>query len=175
MVKIKRVGFIIAFRGFKDEEYLKPKSILESGGVEIETFSNKKGVAIGAEGEGVMVKGLDNLDVSDFHAIVFVGGPGALDNLDNEKSYTIAKETLAQNKILAAICISPIILAKAGILENKRATVWTSSLNKKPRQILKGNDAIFIDKDVVVDGNIITANGPSAAKNFGQKILDSLQ
>ena len=174
MVKIKRVGFIIAFRGFKDEEYLKPKTILESRGVKVETFSNKRGVAIGTEGEGVVVKELDDLDAGDFHAIVFVGGPGALDNLDNEKSYAIVKETLAQNKILAGICISPVILAKAGGLKNKKATVWTNSLNKKPRQILKDNNAIFIDKDVVVDGNIITANGPSAAEGFGQKILDSL-
>jgi len=175
MTKIKKVAFIIAFRGFKDEEYLKPKAVLESGGVEVETFSNKKGVAIGSEGEGVVVKELDDLGVVNFHAIIFVGGPGALDSLDNEKSYAISKETLAQNKILAAICISPVILSKAGVLENKKATAWTSSLNKKPRQILKDNNAIFIDKDVIIDGNIITANGPSAANDFGQKILDSLQ
>jgi len=174
MVKIKRVGFIIAFRGFKDEEYLKPKAILESGGVEVETFSNKKGVAIGTEGEGVVVKELDDLDAEDFHAIVFVGGPGALDGLDNQGSYSVAQTAVTENKILGAICISPVILAKAGVLKDKKATVWTSSLNKKPRQILKDNNAIFIDKDVVVDGNIITANGPSAAEGFGQKILDSL-
>lgn len=172
---IKRAAFIIAFREFKDEEYFKPRVVLENRGVSVETFSNKDGMAIGAEGREVIVKKLDDLNVSDFDAVVFIGGPGALDNLDNKKSYILAQEAIAQDKILGAICISPLILAKAGVLKGKKATVWTSALNKKPERTLKENSAIFIDEDVVVDGDIITANGPSAAEKFGEKILDSLK
>ena len=41
-------------------------------------------------------------------------------------------------------------------------------------KILKENGAIYIDENVVVDGKLITANGPIAAEKFGQKILEIL-
>jgi protease I len=58
-------------------------------------------------------------------------------------------------------------LAKAGVLKGKKATVWSSPMDKSPIKILTQNGAIFENLDVVVDGNIITANGPQAAEEFG--------
>lgn len=172
----KKVAIIIAFRDFRDAEYFIPKEILESAGANIKTFSNKTGIAIGADGGDVQVDSLvKDLDPADFDAIVFIGGPGCLTSLDNEDSYNVARETISQNKLLASICISPVILAKAGVLEGKRATVWNSVMDKSPIKILQDNKAIFEDKPVVVDGNIITANGPSAAEEFGKAIVDKLK
>jgi protease I len=67
-----------------------------------------------------------------------------------------------------------VILAKAGVLKEKRATVWSSPLDRGPVRILKENGAIYEDKDVVQDGKIITANGPGAAEEFGQKLVEIL-
>jgi len=174
-VKGKKAVMIVAFRNFRDAEYFLPKEILEKAGIEVKTASNKKGIAIGADGGDTEVDLLvSEIQVSDFDAIIFVGGPGALDNLDNEDSYRVAREAVEKNKILAAICISPVILAKAKVLEGKRATVWSSPLDKSGIKILKENGAIFEDKNVVVDGKIITANGPDAAEDFGKKILEVL-
>ena len=171
----KKIAQIIAFRDFRDEEYFIPHNIFLSAGAEIKTFSTSEGVAIGVNGGEAKVDGLiDNLDVSDFDAVVFSGGPGCLKYLDNETSYEIAKETLKQGKILGAICISPVILAKAGVLEGKRATVWHSIMDKSPVKILKENGAEFIDEKVVRDGNIITGNGPQAAKEFAEEIVKIL-
>jgi protease I len=171
----KKVAFIIAFRDFRDAEYFVPKEILEKAGVEVKTFSNKMGLAIGADGGEVKVDFLiSQLNPKDFDAVLFIGGPGALENLDNEQSYQIAMETISNNKILAAICISPVILAKAGVLSGKKATVWSSPLDKEGVKILKENGAIYSDENVVQDGKIITANGPGAAKDFGNKILNIL-
>ena len=82
---------------------------------------------------------------------------------------------MEKQKILAAICIAPAILAKAGVLEGKNATVWSSVLDKGPIKILEENGANYVEKDVVVDGNIITANGPQAASEFGRKIVEILK
>lgn len=173
---MKKIVFIIAFRNFRDAEYFIPKEILENTGVEVKTASNKTGVAIGADGGDVQVDLLvKDLNPADFDAVIFVGGPGCLNALDNEYSYKIAQETAAQNKILASICISPVILAKAGVLFGKRATVWSSVMDKSPIRILEDNKAIFEDNSVVTDSNIITANGPGAAKEFGEGIIKILK
>lgn len=170
--KNKRAVMIVSFRDFRDAEYFVPKEILENAGIEVKTASNKKGTAIGADGGDANVDLLvSEVNPSEFDAVIFVGGPGALEALDNENSYRVAKETLANDKILAAICISPIILAKAGVLQGKKATVWFSTLDKSPIKVLENNGAIFQKENVTADGKIITANGPQAAKEFGAIIL----
>jgi len=183
---IKKIVFIIAFRNFRDEEYFVPREILESAGFgiplgisslcsEIKTASNKTGTAIGADGGEVNVDFLvSEINPADFDAVVFVGGPGCLKNLDNEDSYRVARETVAKNKVLASICVSPVILAKAGVLQGKKATVWTSPMDKSALKVLEQNGAIYRDESVVVDGKIITSCGPSAAKEFGRAIVEVL-
>ncbi len=172
----KKVAMIIAFEDFRDEEYFVPKEVLEKAGIEVVTVSNQSGVAKGAGGGEAPVDILVNqLKVEDYQAVVFIGGPGCLKNLDNQPSYQIAQEAVKQDKILAAICISPVILAKAGTLEGKKATVWSSALDKNTVKAFQENGAIYQDKKVVVDGNIITANGPAAAQAFGQKIVETLK
>lgn len=171
----KKICLVVAFRGFKDEEYFTPKAILEQAGFEVVTASDKKGVAIGADGgETESEIELKDLHPDQFDAILFIGGPGALDHLDNEESYRVIRETVDKNKLLGAICISPSILAKAKALVGKKATVWTSPLNKSPVRILEENGAIYQNENVVVDGKVITANGPQAAQEFGQKIKEIL-
>lgn len=171
----KKIVMVIAFRDFRDAEYFLPKEILENAGVGIKTASNKKGTAIGADGGDTEVDFLvSEINPANFDATIFVGGPGCLKNLDNESSYQLARETISQNKILAAICISPVILAKAGLLKGKKATVWSSPMDRGPIRILEENGAIYQEKPVVVDEKIITANGPAAAREFGQAIVKAL-
>jgi len=172
----KKIVIVIAFRDFRDEEYFVPKEIFKKAGIEVKTASNKKGVAIGADGGEVGVDFLiSELNPADFDAMVFVGGPGCLKNLDNGESYEIIRRTVAEGKVLAAICISPVILAKTGVLAGKKATVWASALDRSPVKILKENGAIYQDESVIVDGKIITANGPAAAQEFGQTIMQILK
>lgn len=167
---------IIAFKDFKDEEYFIPQEIFDNAGARVKVASNELGVAQGAEGGEVNVDiNSSDLNVSEFDAIVFIGGPGTPKNLDNQDSYRIAKDAIAQNKLLCAICIAPAILAKASVLKNKKATVWTSALNKDAQKVLEGNGAIYQKDSIVQDGKIITADGPSVAKEFAEKILDALK
>jgi len=170
-----KVVEIIAFKDFRDEEYFVPKQILEEAGIEVKTASNQKGRAIGADGGEVEIDLLlSEVNPAELAAVVFIGGPGCLENLDNESSYKVVQETVAQGKILASICISPTILAKAGVLNGKKATVWSSPLDKGPVKILEDNGAIYQDRAVVVDGKIITGNGPGASREFGEKIVEVL-
>ena len=110
----KKIAMIVAFRDFRDEEYFVPKEILESGGIEVKTVSNQEGEAIGAEGGEAKVDILlENLNLSDFDGIIFVGGPECLKYLDNENSYRVIREAVKEDKLLAAICISPVVLSNS--------------------------------------------------------------
>jgi protease I len=171
----KKILMIIAFRDFRDQEYFVPKKVFEESKIEVKTASDKKGTAIGADGGDVKVDYLvSEASAEGFDAIVFVGGPGAIEHLDNEGSYRLAKETVEKGKVLGAICISPLILAKAGVLNGKKATVWTD-FTKSQAKILKENGAIFEGKEVVVDGKIVTGNGPEAAEKFAKEIVNLLK
>ena len=84
-------------------------------------------------------------------------------------AFKIAQQAVEQNKILGAICIAPSILANAGVLKNKKATVYPSESSN-----LKTKGAIYTTEDVTRDGNIITANGPAAAQDFAETITQAL-
>ena len=62
-----------------------------------------------------------------------------------------------------------MILANAGILEGKKATVWYSEAGR-----IEAKGAVYVNKSVVKDGNIITASGPQAAEEFGKTIAQTL-
>ncbi|MDP3093385.1 MAG: DJ-1/PfpI family protein [bacterium] len=172
----KKIALIIAFRDFNDEEYLVPRGILESAGFKIITASNKLGQAIGAYGQETDVNLLiEDLKVKDFEAVIFIGGSGASRYLDDPNAHRIALETVLEDRVLGAICIAPAILAKAGVLKSKKATVWSSNMDKSFVQILKKEGVNYENKPVVADGKIVTASGPSAAQDFAMTIIDKLK
>lgn len=174
---MKKAVFIVASEDFRDEEYATPRKILEEAGVEIAAASDRLGEAEGAGGLKAEIDLLvAEVRPKNFDAIIFVGGPGALKHLDNEISYRLIREVNEQNKILAAICIAPVILAKAGALNGKKAAVWSTpiSICQNPVKILEDNGAVFVEQRIAVDGNIVTANGPRAAEEFGKLIIKAL-
>ena len=73
-------------------------------------------------------------------------------------------------KLVGAICIAPRILSEAGILNGKKATVYSSEAG-----VLRANGAIYTGKDVEVDGKIVTASGPHAAEQFGNTLVKLLK
>lgn len=166
--------FIIAQQGYQDTEYNIPKKILENNGIEVISASKQGGVCAGKLGE--MVKdtlALADVIVSNYDALVFIGGPGAVSYQKDSEAHKIARDALHQNKLLAAICIAPIILAYAGVLKGKKATVWNGDAQQG--KLLAAQGAKYTGEALTVDGKIITANGPPAAEAFGKKILEALR
>ena len=170
MLKNKKILMIIASNNFRDEEYQRPREIFEREGLEVTVASTSLNESKGMLGlivtPDILLK---DVKVDDYDAVVFVGGSGATEYWDNDKAHEIVKDTYNKKKVLAAICIAPITLAKAGLLKDKNATVYSSEIEH-----LKKLDVIYTGKSVEVDGLIVTANGPSSAKEFGEKILTLL-
>lgn len=120
-IKEKKVLFIIAPKNFREEELFEPKAVLEKAGAKTVIASRKAGTIMGVGGETATASiSLDGLDVKNYGAIIFVGGPGASAYFDDAKARQIAKLAVDNGKIVGAICIAPSILANAGLLREKR-------------------------------------------------------
>ena len=171
----KKIAIVIAFREFRDVEYFIPRNVLAGAGAQIVTISTQKGIAIGADGGEAQVNlTASEVKIEDFDAAVFIGGSGMGKDLDNGDFQKIAKDAVATNKVLGAICIASALLAKAGVLAGKQATVWSGPLDKSPIRMLTEGGAKYLAEDVVVDGKIVTAVGPLAAKKFGEALIEAL-
>jgi len=172
----KKILMAIAFKDFRDEEYFIPKCIFEDSGFTVKTVSTERGTAVGVHGgEAEIDFILEESDIKDYDAILLVGGGGALKHLDNEKVYKIIGNAYEKRVLIGAICIAPVILVKAGVLKNKRATVWTASMERSLQKMLEESGVVYEEKSVVCDGNIITANGPEAAGEFAEEIVAFLK
>lgn len=167
----KKVVMIIAQNGFRDEELLEPKKVLESAGMKVVIASEQLGTAAGKLGAKVKVDAsYTDVTASDYDAVVFIGGPGASVYLEDETAQALARETLESGKVLAAICLAPSILANAGLLEGKKATAFISEKGN-----LESHGAKYMGEGVFVDGKIVTASGPAYATKFGEKIKEMLK
>ena len=166
----KKILMIIASQNFRDEELLKPRDLFIKEGMEIILASSSLETSRGMLGATVKPDILiNNIKVEDFEAIIFVGGTGASEYWNNPIAHKIVKEAVSLNKLICAICIAPVTLANAGILDKKKATVFRSEV-----KAIKKKGAIYTGKAVEVDGNIITAEGPQAAEEFGKIIINLL-
>ncbi len=166
----KRVLIVIASRNFRDEEYQKPRSILTKKGAHVTVASSVTATATGMF--GLKVKPdvlLQEVIPDDFDAVIFIGGSGASEFWGDPTAHSIVQQAVEKNKILGAICVAPVTLANAGALAGKRVTVWPSEAGK-----VGSCGAYYTGNSVEQDGNIITANGPEAAEQFGEMIARTL-
>ena len=171
VAEMKKAVMIIANDGFRDEELAQPREILEQNGIEVKIASSALSQARGMLGAKVKPDILlTSINAEDFDAIIFVGGQGASEYWDDPLAHRLAQEAIKQNRIVAAICIAPVTLAKAGILKGRRATVWSAEADQ-----LKAGGANYTGEPVEKDGNIITANGPTSAREFGEEIVMALR
>jgi len=170
MSENKKAVLIIAEQTFRDEELFDTQAALESADVETVIASTKIGTCkgkLGRNAESTML--VKDINVDDFDAIVFVGGGGAMQYYDDPNALKTAADAHSKNKVVAAICIAPRILANAGLLKGITATCYESEA-----EALKKLGAKFQTTDVVRDQNFVTGSGPHAAAEFGETIAKAL-
>lgn len=166
----KKILMVVAPENFRDEEYLETKKALEEYLVKVAAASTKIGKARGAGGVVIDIDlTLNEINFNNYDGIVFVGGPGMAEMVEHGGLIQLAQKFYNNGKIVAAICVAPAILAKAGILANKRATGWEGV-----KEELIKNGAHYTGMSVEVDNKVVTANGPRAAHEFGHKIIELL-
>jgi len=171
VLNMKKAVMIISESDFRDEELKEPKDILGRNNIEVKVASTTLNKVTGMLGTQVTPDILiTDIKIKDFDAIIFVGGGGSSQYWDDHLAHKLAQDAAGANKIVAAICIAPVTLARAGILKGKRATVFPSEAKE-----LKSAGADYTARAVERDGNIITASGPAAASEFAEELVSALK
>jgi protease I len=165
-----RVLMVVAPERFRDEELFDTRAVLEGRAHSVIVASTRVGECAGSRGGHVFAEAvLGDQRAADFDAVVFVGGGGSKLLWHDEDALRLAREAEAGSKVLGAICLAPVILANAGVLRGREATVAGTEA-----KTIEAAGATYTSPGVTVDGNIVTANGPKSSTAFGESIADLL-
>lgn len=155
--------------GFEEIEALAIVDVLRRAKIEVVVAGLQPGAVVSVRKISVVPDTtIDTVRSDDYDMIVLPGGQPGTDNLNADpRIHRLLAEFQASGKLIGAICAAPAILAAAGLLSGKHATSYPSSISK-----LDG--AVYEDRAVVIDGNIITSQGPGTAISFALAIVSRL-
>jgi len=159
--------------GFEEVEAVGLIDVMRRGGIEVriayidDSLGHGK-VVIGANGIGVKADtALKNVISEDFDMMVLPGGwDGTHALAEHPRVIELLKE-FKENKVVGAMCAAPYVLKKAGVLGSD----YTCYPGAKEEIDHPGYRE---DKKVVIDGNVMTSQGPGTALCFGLAIVERL-
>lgn len=163
--------FIPLANGFEEIEAIATIDVLKRANIEAVTFGLTGTNITSARGLQIRTdKKIEDLSIDqlerEFNAMVLVGGnPGYLNLGRSQKIIDCIRRFNGSGKLIGAICAAPSLLNTAGILHDKAATIFPGMEREIPRP--KGTR-------LVVDDNIVTAQGPGVAIEFALKLVEKL-
>jgi protease I len=156
---------------FEDSELLVPYYRLLEEGIEVDVASMKKQPIKGKRGYEVEVtKTLMEVRPEDYDILVLPGGKAPEAVRKEPKAVEIARDFFLKGKPVAAICHGPQTLITAGLLKGRHATCYRTVVDE-----LKAAGALYEDKEVVVDGNLVTSRQPSDLPAFMREIMKMIR
>tara|TARA_B100000678_G_C18061291_1_gene442777 strand:+ start:233 stop:751 length:519 start_codon:yes stop_codon:yes gene_type:complete len=166
---------MLATNGYEDSELLDPLSALRDAGHEVHVIAPGDGINDGSiEGKNGNTASVDapleQASADNYDALVL---PGGLQNPDmlrmNDDAVEFAKHFVTSDKPIAAICHGPWTLINAEGVNGKTVTSWPS-LQKD----LENAGATWVDKEVVVDGKLVTSRNPNDIPAFNKAFMELL-
>ena len=163
---------VLFSNGTEELEALTPVDVLKRAGVEVDIISVCGELPVGSH--DIKVKCdylLTDVSLSNYDGIIIPGGmPGAQIISENGIVLSSLKDFFKEDKLVASICASPaVVLAKNGLINGRKATCYPLDTFIKLMAVTD-----YQQKNVVIDGNLITANGPKSAFDFSFAICDYL-
>jgi len=170
---MSKILMIVAQNGFRDEELLVPKEMFERAGHTVRIASITRNKAHGSMGAVVQPDmAVYEANPDFFECVVVVGGPGSPQLAETDAVLELVREAAKKGKVVSAICLGPLALAVSGVLHGKKATIFP---DRKAIGALRVGGAVYFKEPVVVDGKIVTSDGPENAGRFAQAIIDLLK
>lgn len=172
-VLTKQIAVVVARDGYQEFELNPVYNTLIAAGYELIIVSDVKETAIGLR-ETVEVEATFNeLMGTNIRSIIVIGGTGVEALWENADLHKLLNEVYLKGRVVGAICLAPIALSKAGVLGEGSTACWYNYY-KSDAEMVNGG-VIDSGQDVTVEGNIITSNGPDAAQEFADKIVEALE
>jgi protease I len=169
----KKVLMVIPHTQFRDEEFFEPKKILEDEGAKVVVASTTARMCRGVKGGIAQAEvTIAEAKADDYAGIVVCGGPSVPEFFWNDKKLQELVAAMAgAGKVVAAICLSTVVLAKAKLLAGREATVyWLPQALEE----LKSAGATYVQETLLIHNNIILAEGPPDSQRFGQAVRTAL-
>jgi protein deglycase len=119
---------------------------------------------------------LNEINPVDFDALVIPGGfgdAGFYDEALSEPFLDVIRSFDARQAPIAAVCVSSLSLAAAGVLNGKRATVYHQVGGARKAE-LESYGVVFVDEPLVIDGHLMTSTGPGTGIELALKLLEVL-
>ena len=175
MPKVLRALILTADK-FEDMELFFPYFRLLEEGLEVDIAAPKKGHIEGEHGYDLEVeKTFDEVQPEDYDLLLIPGGaPEGAPSVvrKDNRAQNIAKSFFKSNKPVSSICHGPWLLASAGLLNGRRLTsYWHDGV---PEDIRKAG-GIYEDREVVVDGNLVTSRYPGDLPAFMRETIRMLK
>jgi protease I len=160
-------ALMISADNFEDTELLVPYYRLKEEGIHVDIASMRKDTIKGKHGyEVVANKTLKEINPDVYDVLVLPGGKAPEAIRKEKEALDIAKHFFEKNKPVAAICHGPQTLISAGLLKGRHATCYKSVV-----QEMKNSGVLYEDKEVVVDGNLVTSREPSDLPAFMRETM----
>lgn len=158
---------IISSDQFEDSELIEPLHQLRAKGVAVDVAAPRQGPITGKHGHKVDAGlAFGAVDPIDYDMLIVPGGKAPASLRTNAEAVTIARHFLRSDKPVAAICHGPQVLIATGLLAGRNATCY-----RDMRQEMKAAGVHYQDREVVVDGNLITSRQPGDIPAFMQAIF----
>ena len=165
-------ALILTADKFEDMELFFPYFRLLEEGLEVVISAPKKGHIEGEHGYDLEIeKTFDEIKPEEYDLLLIPGGlPNGAPSIvrKNIKAQAIAKSFINSDKPVSSICHGPWLLASAGLVMGRHLTgFWHDGV---PEDIKKAG-GIFKDKEVVVDGNLVTSRYPGDLPAFMRETM----
>lgn len=156
--------------GFEEIEAVSVIDICRRANIDVTIASIEDIELTGANGIKIQADCLiEAIDYKEFNMVVLPGGlPNAFTLANDQRVIKLLKNMKDTNKYVSAICAAPYALHKADVL-NENFTCYPS-FEKKIR-----DEGYHRDKNVVIDGKVITSRGPATAKDFALELVKTLE
>jgi protease I len=164
---------ILATDGVEQVELTEPRKALQEAGARTSIVSPQAGEVLAFQhhdkGESFPVDiVLATANPADFDALLLPGGalnPDALRTIPEAVAFV--KSFFDAGKPVAAICHAPWTLIEADVVEGRTLTSWPSL-----KTDARNAGANWVDREVVVDGNLVTSRKPDDIPAFNEKMLE---
>ena len=166
----KRIAILIEDM-YNEQEFWYPYYRMKEAGAKVTvvgTGAKEYHSKIGMPAPGGVTSG--SVNASEFDAVIVPGGYAPDRMRRNPAMLNLVRDCFIQGKIVAAICHAGWVLVSAGILKGKKATCVPSI-----KDDIVNAGAIYVDQEVVWDGNLITSRSPDDLPAFCREIIANMK
>ena len=172
-IGLQKVIIVVAMENYQPKELWPVYDTLQSEGFDITVAGSQEGTAKSGADSIDIDSAFSEISAEDYSGIIVIGGPGVKKLWDNSELHALISNIFGNGGVAAAICLAPLTLANAGVLKDGSSACWynDSDIDSSMSELGVSDSG----QDVTVNERVVTGNGPGAAQEFADKVVEELK